>query len=54
MDQHARTEQLVRTKLQLADKYERLAKVTTSKPKRKQFLHKTAKLRSQASHLREC
>ena len=42
---------LVQVKLQLAAKYERLAKVAKSKPKQKTYLHQADKHRHQAADL---
>ena len=53
MNRSQRNEQLAQTKETLAAKYERLAKTTGSKPKRKRFRHRVASLQTQAKQLRE-
>jgi hypothetical protein len=53
MNRTERAEQLAQTKEMLADKYERLAKTTKSKPKRQRFRHRFESLRRQAQRIRE-
>lgn len=53
MNRSERAEQLAQTKEMLANKYERLVKVTKSQPKRQQFRHRVDSLRRQAQQLRE-
>jgi len=48
MTQEDRRNKLVQTKLALAEKYTRLAKVCKSKPRRASYLHRVAKYRQQA------
>ena len=53
MKRSERAERLARTKEQLAEKYERLIKAASSKPKRQRFKHRVESLRRQARRLRE-
>jgi hypothetical protein len=51
MSEPAKNANLVETKLTLAKKYENLASLTPSKPKRKRFLYHAARFRRQAADL---
>jgi hypothetical protein len=48
---NAKKENLIRTKLNLAEKYQQLAKATASRPKRKTHLWHAARYRHQAEQI---
>jgi hypothetical protein len=49
MNRKDERERLAKTKLALAEKYERLAALAKSKPKKQQFKHKVERYRRQAA-----
>lgn len=51
MNQMDNNLKLVQTKLNLAQKYENLARLAGSRPKRKKYLHDAEKYRRQAERL---
>jgi hypothetical protein len=51
MKKNDEAERLAKTKLALAEKYEKLAVKAASKPKKQQFRHKAEKYRRQATEV---
>ena len=49
MNRNEKSEKLAKTKLALADKYDKWAAEARSIPKKKQFIHKAEKYRRQAA-----
>ena len=51
MNTEGKHAKLIKTKLALAEKYENLAAVVSSKPRKKRLLHQVARFRRQAADL---